>query len=252
VNVDTLTWLYLPTAFLLGIAHAIEPGHSKTIVASYLISIKGKVSDAITLGLTVTITHTLIIVLLAIGVIFLGKAFPLQEVQYWLELLSGLMVFVMGVWLVWSRSLTYLRDKKHKELHEHGDEHEHHHGHHHNTMPLGKKLTIRQLIIFGLSGGLIPCPAALAILILAVGTGKPMIGLTTVIIFSLGLALALIGIGITVCKSAGFVANKLEVSGFIKKIPIISSLVVTLLGLLMLIKVLFGHSHVSTEIPVSN
>lgn len=74
----TLSWFYLPTAFLLGMAHALEPGHSKAVVAGYLVSIKGSVSDAVALGLTVTVTHTLVIFVLAFGVILLGQAFPLN------------------------------------------------------------------------------------------------------------------------------------------------------------------------------
>lgn len=71
---DTVSWFNLPTAFLLGMAHALEPGHRKTLVASCLIGIKGKPQDAVLLGITVTITHTIVIFLLALA---FGAAFPL-------------------------------------------------------------------------------------------------------------------------------------------------------------------------------
>jgi nickel/cobalt transporter (NicO) family protein len=243
MDANSLTWLYLPTAFFLGIAHALEPGHSKTIVATYLISIKGKISDAVTLGIVVTITHTSVIFLLAFGVLILGKAFPLQSFRYWLELVSSLLVLVMGLWLLKNRILDYKEEKEHANAHAHGEVHDHH-GHSHG-LPSGRRLTLRQLFAFGLSGGLVPCPTALAIFILAVGMGKPVLGFVTVVVFSLGLSLALIGIGIAVSQGTGFAESKLSSSGIIKKLPMISSALVALLGLCMLVKTLLGHPYIA-------
>ena len=246
MDANSLTWLYLPTALFLGIAHALEPGHSKTVVATYLISIKGKISDAVTLGIVVTITHTLVIFLLAFGVLILGKAFPLQSFQYWLELVAALLVLVMGLWLFKNRFLEYKEEKDHAHAHAHSEAHGHH-GHSHG-LPGGKRLTFRQLFAFGLSGGLVPCPTALAIFILAVGMGKPVLGLVTVVVFSLGLSLALIGIGIAVSQGAGFAESKLSSLGVIKKLPMISSVVVACLGLGMLIRALLGHLPIAGEV----
>jgi nickel/cobalt transporter (NicO) family protein len=245
MNVKTLTWLYLPTAFVLGMAHALEPGHSKTVVASYLISIKGRISDAILLGLTVTVAHTLIIFMLAGGVIILGAAFPLAQVQHWLEVVSALLVFVMGLWLVRARVREWRRERTHQHLHEHGHEHDHDHDHGHaHALPAGQRLSPKQLVSFGLAGGLVPCPAALAVFILAVGAGRPVLGLATVVVFSVGLALTLIGIGIAVCRGFALFEKRLEKATWTRRLPIISSLVVTVLGLVMLIKALWGHGHV--------
>ena len=88
-----------------------------------------------------------------------------------------------------------------------------------------------------------PCPAALAILILAVGMGKPVLGLVTVTIFSIGLALALIAVGVAVCHGVAFFGKRATESKWMKRLPVISSAIVTALGLAMLVRVLLGRSH---------
>lgn len=243
---DTLSWFYLPTAFLLGMAHALEPGHSKTLVASYLIGIKGKARDAVLLGIMVTITHTIVIFLLALAALAFGAAFPMERVQHWLEVVSAALVFGMGLWLLRSRLQEWKHEREHERTHAHGAEHDHHHGHSH-ALPTGQRLSFRQLVSFGFSGGLVPCPAALAILILAVGMGKPVLGLVMVAVFSVGLALALIAVGVAVCHGVAFFGRRATESKWMKRLPIISSAVVTLLGLLMLVKALFGQGHAQTQ-----
>lgn len=250
MNAQTLTWLYLPTAFAFGMAHALEPGHSKTVVASYLIGIKGKAADAVLLGLTVTFTHTIIIFLLAAGVLVLGTAFPLEHLQHWLEIVSALLVVVMGLWLLRSRVQEWKHERAHRHMDEHGhphDDHQHHHHEHHghsHALPTGRRLSFRQLVSFGISGGLVPCPAALAIFILAVGAGKPVLGLATVAVFSVGLALTLIAIGVAVCRGFGMVEKRLEKATWVQRLPVVSSVVVVVLGLVMLIRALLGQGHV--------
>jgi nickel/cobalt exporter len=255
-----LTWLFLPTAFVLGMAHALEPGHGKTLVASYLIGIRGKTRDAIMLGLTVTFTHTVVIFLLAFAVLAFGAAFPLTQVQHWLEVVSAALVFAMGLWLLRTRWREWKQDRQYAAQQfqpvEHDDHHSHSHGllhghHHHHShshdLPIDRRLSFRQLVSFGFSGGLVPCPAALAILILAVGMGKPALGLVTVAVFSVGLALALVVIGIGVCKGVGFFGKRFEQSKWTKRLPVISSGIVTLLGLLMLVKALSGEGHLQPQ-----
>ena len=259
IPMDALSWFYLPTAFLLGMAHALEPGHSKTLVASYLIGIRGKPRDAVLLGITVTITHTVVIFLLALAALAFGTAFPMEAVQHWLEGVSAALVFGMGLWLLWSRwrewkhAGDYVAVAKSEHIHAPGlaahthtpDDHDPHHVHSH-ALPTGQRLSFRQLVSFGFSGGLVPCPAALAILILAVSLGKPVLGLVTVTIFSFGLALALIVVGVAVCQGVTFFGKRAGESKWLKRLPVISSAIVTALGLAMLVRVLFGsgHSHV--------
>src|SRR2546426_11369989 len=129
-----LSWLFLPSAFVLGMAHALEPGHGKTLVASYLIGIRGTPRDAVLLGASVTFTHTIVIFLLAFAVLAFGAAFPLAQVQHWLEVVSSALVFVMGLWLLRMRWREWRQDRQpqfqpveHDEHHSHG--HELLHGH---------------------------------------------------------------------------------------------------------------------------
>jgi len=247
-----LTWLYLPSALLLGMAHALEPGHSKTVVASYLISVKGTPRDAVWLGLTVTVTHTIVVFALALGALALGAAFPMERIQHWLEVVSSLLVFVMGLWLLISRLREWRREREHTHSHKYVEVPGHDHGHfghkhpdhgHSHTLPTSQRLSFRQLLGFGLSGGVVPCPAALAILILAVGIGKPMLGLATVVVFSIGLAITLIGIGIAVCRGTALVRKRFESSAWLKRLPVLSSLLVTILGLGMLARALNGRTQ---------
>jgi len=263
MDAQTLTWLYLPVAFGLGMAHALEPGHSKTLVAAYLVSIKGTVRDAVLLGLAVTFSHTIIVFLLAAGVIALGAAVPLDRVQHWLEITSALLVFVMGLWLLSARVSEWRRQRDHSHRHghhhrhghqhphdEHGHGHhdsgnEHGHGHdgHSHGLPAGERLSMAQLLSFGVSGGLVPCPAALAILILAVGAGNPVLGLTTVLVFSIGLGLTLVGIGVAVCRGFAAFENLDGKRAWVQQLPLLSAVVVTVLGLVMLISAFLGHDH---------
>jgi len=242
---NTLTWLYLPTAFALGMAHALEPGHSKAVLASYLVSIKGRPRDAVVLGLTVTFTHTIVIFLLAAGAVLLGPAFPMQEVQHWLEAISAAIVTVMGLWLLRSRWLEWRHERDHERAHATGQHHEHHHDHSHELPSTGQRPSWRQLVMFGLSGGVVPCPGALALLLLAVGIGQPTLGLVTVIVFSAGLALTLVVLGIAVCRGVELGQQRFLNSGWVKRLPLISAGFVTALGIAMMLRTLLfsGHAH---------
>lgn len=246
---NAISWVYLPTALVLGMAHALEPGHSKTLVASYLIGIKGTTRDAVLLGITVTITHTLVVFLLAVAALAFGKAFPMERVQHWLEVVSGGLVFAMGLWLLRSRWREWKHEGEHAHAHAQGidherthDEHEDHHSHSH-ALPTGQRLTFGQLVSFGFSGGLVPCPAALAVLILAVGMGKAVLGLVTVLVFSIGFALALILVGVAVCHGTAFFGKRAGESKWLKRLPMLSSAIVTVLGLAMFVRALLGHGH---------
>ena len=99
----------------------------------------------------------------------------------------------------------------------------------------GKRTGYWQLFLLGVSGGLVPCPAAIAILLAAVGAGRLGEGLTYILLFSLGLAVVLIAIGLAVL-GAGQLANRfLDAKRFARKVSIASAAVITLLGLITVI-----------------
>jgi nickel/cobalt transporter (NicO) family protein len=239
-----LTWLFLPTAFVLGAAHALEPGHGKTLVATYLISSKGTSKQAVLLGLTVTLTHTAIIFALAVVALFAGAYLKVSVIQHWLEIVSSVIVVAMGAWMLRARWKEYRHYRAHQHAHEHGHAHDHgheHHGHRHDlpVVEVGGKLSFGQLVSFGVSGGLLPCPAAMMLLLLAIGSGQYVLGFVSVIVFSAGLAGTLIAIGVAVCQGVRFGERFVKDRPIVHLLPFLSAAFVTAMGLALLYKALF-------------
>ena len=125
--------IYYLTAILLGGFHALEPGHGKTVVAAYLIGSKGKKFDAVLLGIVVTLTHTFSVILLALAAKLASTriSYTEESLHGYLGLVAGLMIFVVGMWMLVQR----LRGKEpfHSHSHDgHGHSHGHSHAHDHN------------------------------------------------------------------------------------------------------------------------
>lgn len=92
--------LILTAAFGIGALHALEPGHGKSIMGAYLIASRGGIRHAFLLGLMVTLTHTFVIFLLAVGALLLADRFASREIMFWLEVVSGVIVTSVGVWMI--------------------------------------------------------------------------------------------------------------------------------------------------------
>src|SRR5690606_27627799 len=97
---DPFSLLYFPVALALGALHALEPGHAKTLTAAYLIGIKGTKRDALLLGLSVALTHSLIVIAISVTAIWLGRETFTQDVTHWLQIGSGVIVIVLGFWML--------------------------------------------------------------------------------------------------------------------------------------------------------
>lgn len=208
--------LALLIAFIWGGAHALTPGHGKTLVGAYLIGSRGTAADALVLGLTTTFTHTASI--FVVGFIALGASqFLITEQLYsWLSLISGGMVITLGSYLFRQRFIELRSNSDHhydsqRNDHDHSHTHDHHshtHNHHHHTHdhhshthdhhthPIPEKLNFSGLLAIGISGGLLPCPSALLVMLGSIGLGQIRFGFALVIAFSLGLAVVLTGIGL--------------------------------------------------------
>lgn len=94
-----------------GALHALSPGHGKSMVAAYLVGTRGTARHAFTLGLFVTITHTISVVLFGVATLWLS-AYILPEVLFrWLSLIAGLMVVAIGGWVLWRRA-RHLRGRR--------------------------------------------------------------------------------------------------------------------------------------------
>jgi nickel/cobalt transporter (NicO) family protein len=180
-------------ALILGGAHAALPGHGKTVMAAYLAGRRGSTRDAITVGATVTATHTS-------GVLILGLILTLvaglvgETLLGWLGAASGVLIAGIGVALLKTAVLNRPgRQKHHHHHHHHG--HQHHH-HRHGHSPLGR----RSLIGMGIAGGLVPSPSALIVLLGAVALGRTWFGVLLVIAYGAGMAATLTAAGLLLVR----------------------------------------------------
>ncbi|MGH2513437.1 MAG: HupE/UreJ family protein, partial [Candidatus Limnocylindrales bacterium] len=200
----------LLAALLLGAGHALTPGHGKTLMGAYLVGSRGSAVHAVALGLSVTVSHTLGIVVLA-AIILQARDVAPELFNTVAPLASGLTVVAIGAWLLigqaraWRRRHTVGIVPGHEHEHDdgHGHGHQHDHGHSHgeaNSAGPGEvpaaPIGWRSLFVLGLAGGLIPSTNALIILLAAINVDRPAYGLVLVVAFGLGMAIVLAGIGL--------------------------------------------------------
>ena len=287
-------WLVvLGVMFLLGGYHAVQPGHGKTLVASYLIGTHGTRSDAMFLGVVVTAAHTSGVFILMGGAWAASEfwpgllADPEKDLAEWIALAVGATILLMGVGLVMKRAgsggghehdifgrhvhgndhpHTHGADEKHPEdsdileeahehthdhphTHDHGHSHSHDHGdghhHHHHDHELDPtKMTRWEILRLGILGGIVPCPSAFVIGLIAFRQQWYISGLIMVFVFSLGLAAVLSTIGLMLVHSKDYLNRKRkETKGKVyrlleAKLPVFGALVITLIGTLMVLMAL--------------
>jgi nickel/cobalt transporter (NicO) family protein len=181
-------------AIVLGALHALEPGHGKAVMAGYLVGTRGTPRHAVLLALSITVTHTVGVFLLGLVVLLAAQRLAPERLYPWLSLLSGLLVLGVGASLVVGR----LRGRRAGAGHDHGhhrdDEHGHDHEHgHHRHRSGGSSWSA---VLLGISGGVVPCPSALVVLLAAVSLHRVGFGLALIVAFSAGLALTLTGVGL--------------------------------------------------------
>lgn len=229
--------LYLAASFWLGAVHAATPGHGKTIAASYIIGVRGRPIDAVVLGIFVTLSHTSGIILVAV-LATLGSAWLIpQRVEAYLALGTGILVIWIGCWMLRTQmrlvsAARARRDagKDHDAVlnvdahphhadtsgasapQAHASRHRHEHGAHYHSHGWGfahthdieavaqARPSLAILLGLGIAGGLLPDPGALAILLSAVAGGKLVLGLLTVLVFSLGFASVLVVVGVVAAQ----------------------------------------------------
>lgn len=354
-------WLFIPSAILLGALHGLEPGHSKTMMAAFIIAIRGTVRQAVLLGLCATFSHTLIVWVIALGGMFLWRGLAPETVEPYLQLASGVIVLAMGGWMIWrTRREQVLAAIHGHDHHRHDDDHHHgggaqidtghgrlaleihedgvpprfrlramsggkwpadkvaleterhdgsrqafalvdrggflesadevpephdfiarlslSHGDHahaydvafvedaHAHDPMheelrgldltagyqdahelahandirrrfaGRDVTTAQVAIFGLTGGLIPCPGAITVLLLCLQLRQLALGAVLVLCFSIGLALTMVASGVLAALSVKHVSRRF--SGFgeiVRTAPYLSGGVILLIGVYLAI-----------------
>jgi nickel/cobalt exporter len=265
---------FITSSFWAGAAHAATPGHGKTIAAAYIVGARGKPIDAVILGIFVTLSHTSGIVLIGVLASLGSTWLRPQRIEAYLAIVVGIMVIVLGLWMLWaqrdlvalamgeagdgtSRADAHAHDHVHDHEHDHVQEHDHDHEHPHSHGPdesvvwhshgFGKvhshrldivaenrpKLPV--LLALGIAGGLLPDPAALALLLGALSSGKVLLGLVTVVVFSIGFATTLVVVGIVAAKVGEKVLDWLA-SIWMIRLQIATSLLIVGMGVVLTVR----------------
>jgi len=263
-------WLFVPTAILLGALHGLEPGHSKTMMAAFIVAVRGTVGQAILLGLAATISHTAIVWIVALGGTYLFNGVRPEATEPYLQFASGLLIVIIATWMLWR---TY-REQSHHHHHGHDHHHGHHHGHdhhhdhdhdhhhHHHAEDAaldrvlevsdggyedaherqhaedirrrfsGRTVTTGQIVMFGITGGLIPCPGAITVLLLCLQLKRVVLGSVLVLGFSIGLAITMVASGVIAALSFRFAERRFTGFGsIVRKAPYASGLLILCVGL---------------------
>ena len=208
----------LAAALFWGAAHALSPGHGKTIITAYLVGQRGTPRHAALLGLIVTITHTIGVFSLGLVTLALSQFIVPDRLYPWLNLVSGLLVVGIGASVLRSR---WRRSRHH-----------HHHHHHHGE----EGTSIRSLLAVGVSGGLLPCPSALVVLLAAISLHRVAFGLLLILAFSAGLALTITSIGLAaVLARTAFRRVSFE-GRLVRLLPAASALFILAAGLAMTLR----------------
>ncbi len=260
----------------LGALHALEPGHGKTIVAAYLVGSKGTAYHAFLLGMIVTVSHTAGVYALGALTLYASRYIVPEQLYPWLGAVSGLIIAALGSYLFLRRYAGHevghshgpgghhhhrhphaheahahdghihghvAHDHSHDHDHQHdstrdhvhGDEHHGHtHAHHHE---IASDVSYRQLLALGITGGIVPCPAALVVLLSAVALHRIAFGLFLIVAFSIGLAAVLIGVGLLMVYARRFMTGfRTEGLLFTRWLPLTSAAVITVLGLAIAVR----------------
>lgn len=266
-----ITWglilLGIGVAFVLGGTHALSPGHGKTMVAAYLVGAKGTFRHALILGGTVTFTHTISVFALGFVTLFLSRYILPQTLYPILGGISGVTIVWLGATLLYKRvhrlmhhhhehahthshahaavaGHSHDHGHDHHHHHDHGHDHHHHdhpHDHEHDHGPGGHshvpegEISLGSLLALGASGGLVPCPTGLVLLLSSIAIGRIGLGLTLLTAFSAGLAVVLTGIGLLVVYAKQWLpeSQKAASSPFFRIVPVFSALAILIIGIMM-------------------
>jgi ABC-type nickel/cobalt efflux system permease component RcnA len=236
-------WLFIPAAILLGALHGLEPGHSKTMMAAFIVAIRGTIGQAVLLGLSAALAHSLIIWGLAAAALQLGSQWNAEAVEPYLQLGSALMILGLAGWMYWRtrRDLhaAAAQVHRHEPHHHHEDDegefqdaHEQAHAQDIAQRFAGRAVTTPQIFLFGITGGLMPCPAAFTVLLVCLQLKKVLLGFAVVGAFSFGIALTMVVTGVLAAWSVRHVEKRFKGFGEVmRRAPYVScALLVTLAG----------------------
>jgi nickel/cobalt transporter (NicO) family protein len=238
----------LLTAAALGAGHALTPGHGKTLMAAYLVGTKGRPLHALGLGLSVSVSHTVGILVLAALVVGAQGVLAPDAIVRGAPVVAAISIVVIGSWMLFAelrrrRAAAAAHQHDHDHGHDHRQEHfdhdhagEHSHGgvRHTHLLPTGSTITWRSLFVLGLAGGLIPSTSALLILLGSIAAGRPAFGFVLVVAFGIGMAAVMAGIGLAMVYARGHIDRIGSGSAFGRlttSVPLAAAVLVFGLGL---------------------
>ncbi|CAN1354549.1 Nickel/cobalt efflux system RcnA [Linum perenne] len=257
-------WLFVPSAILLGALHGLEPGHSKTMMAAFIIAVRGTVLQAVLLGLSATISHTAIVWAVALAGLHFGQELSGERSEAWLQLTSAVIIVGIAGWMVWrtwrardgylesieeipephafkarvalagdsTELLFEEHEHDHIDLGDEDDAHARAHAADIRKRFAGRTVTTTQIVLFGLTGGLIPCPAAITVLLLCIQLKQFSLGFVLVLSFGIGLAITMVSAGVLAALSLRHVER--HWSGFSRyahRAPYVSAALIVFVGL---------------------
>ncbi|OGI19136.1 MAG: hypothetical protein A3B68_08065 [Candidatus Melainabacteria bacterium RIFCSPHIGHO2_02_FULL_34_12] len=223
---ENLNLFYILTALLFGMVHAMEPGHGKSLVATFVLSSKtSKVKDAFLMGFIASVTHTASVYLIGfLGLKFLELIFPGNK-ELFISFIASILIFIIGLYLMWDRIIEPLF---------------HHHEHECSAHTiLSKNLKVTSILVVGLTAGLVPCSGGLAVFMTATAVGgihNLLNGFFYVLSFSAGLGLALTLVALTSIIGKGVLNSLLQksITNIEKSSGVISAILIYTLGLVLL------------------
>jgi nickel/cobalt exporter len=223
--------LTLLAALALGALHAMGPGHGKTILAAYLVGAGAQMRTVAAVGLAVSLMHTASVLALGAVTLYASRFFPPDRVYPWLGVISGVIVVALGGGLLIVRSKARRRVEDAWRLHSHPHPHPHEHekaqaGAAHGPTSRGG------LLALAVSGGILPSPTALVVLLASIALHRLAYGLLLIAVFSVGLAAALTAVGFLALRARWLVSRKLGTRAA-TLIPIASAALILMAGLVL-------------------
>lgn len=220
---------------MLGSLHGLEPGHSKTMMAAFIVAIRGTPAHALLLGVSAAFSHSIVVWVLAVLALSYGDEMIGERLEPWFVAGAGAAVIAVGLFML-GRALARARRRRHRHR-QHGhhvhdeDSHARLHAREIETRFAGGGASPLQTVGFGLVGGLIPCPAAITVLLLCLGIGRFWLGIGMVASFSIGLAVTLVAAGMTAVLGLRLAARRFSGTGrLLAWAPYASAALILLVG----------------------